>query len=432
MKRIVCDMSAILWAGLKAGIDKEFGQEVPDPKNPEKTLRINGWQHGYENAVSSLASTLNKFSAAPKDLLMVWDGKNAKLFRRAFDPGYKEGRDHSPEEYEQFSALREKIEQTFLDLGASSIWVDGWEADDVIAHLAKNLHGADVVVVSTDNDLAVLQGGRVSTYIGGELNHNKYGPWPAKFITCYKALVGDPSDRIKGAKGFGDKAFLELYVKYGDDGLELMSEMLDTGTLDKLEEDVDDFPKLKTILNDLEGAYRSWKCAKLYPHMINTLRKPLEYRCGMVKPGPHPDERLAKWAGVTHLVHASNLMKLSDDITKNIAAAEFVALDIETSANDESDEWISNLRQNKGEDDQVGIDVFGHELTGLGITCGPNSNVTYYFTVDHREEGGVRNLSRDQVKRVIENIPLNTPLVVHNMQFETVVLRNSLGDIWRR
>lgn len=430
MKRIVCDMSAILWAGLKAGVDREFGQKLPDPKNEEKTVFINGWQHGYENAVSSLVSTLNKFSAAPKDLLMVWDGKNAKLFRRAFDPGYKEGRDHMPEEYEQFSLLREKIEQTFLDLGASSIWVDGWEADDVIAHLAKNLH-CETVVVSTDNDLAVLQGGRVSTYIGGELNHNKYGPWPAHFITCYKALVGDTSDRIKGVKGFGDKAFLDLYVRYGDDGLELMSEMLDTGTLDKLEEDVEDFPKLKTILNDLEGAYRSWKCAKLYPHMVNTMRKPLEYKCGMVKPGPHPDERLAKWAGVTHLVHAGNLTKLSDDITRNIAVAEFVALDIETSANDTSDEWIENLRQNKGEDDQVGIDVFGHELTGLGITCGPNSNVTYYFTVDHREEGAVRNLSSDQVRRIVERIKPTQLKVIHNVSFELSVLQREWGEAWK-
>lgn len=430
MKRIVCDMSAILWAGLKAGVDREFGQKLPDPKNEEKTVFINGWQHGYENAVSSIVATLNKFSAAPKDMLMVWDGKNAKLFRRSFDPGYKEGRDHMPEEYEQFSLLREKIEQTFLDLGASSIWVDGWEADDVIAHLAKNLH-CETVVVSTDNDLAVLQGGRVSTYIGGELNHNKYGPWPAHFITCYKALVGDTSDRIKGVKGFGDKAFLDLYVRYGDDGLELMSEMLDTGTLDKLEEDVEDFPKLKTILNDLEGAYRSWKCAKLYPHMVNTMRKPLEYKCGMVKPGPHPDERLAKWAGVTHLVHAGNLTKLSDDITRNIAVAEFVALDIETSANDTSDEWIENLRQNKGEDDQVGIDVFGHELTGLGITCGPNSNVTYYFTVDHREEGAVRNLSSDQVRRIVERIKPTQLKVIHNVSFELSVLQREWGEAWK-
>ena len=431
MKRIVCDMSAILWAGLKAGVDREFGQKLPDPKNEEKTVFINGWQHGYENAVSSIVATLNKFSAAPKDMLMVWDGKNAKLFRRSFDPGYKEGRDHMPEEYEQFSLLREKIESTFLDLGASSVWLDGWEADDVIAHLAKNLHGAEVVVVSTDNDLAVLQGGNVSTYIGGELNHNKYGPWPAQFITCYKALVGDQSDRIKGVKGFGDKAFLDLYVRYGDDGLELMSEMLDTGTLHNLEEDVADFPKLKVILNDMDGAYRSWKCAKLYPHMINTMRKPLEYRCGMVKPGPHPDERLAKWAGVTHLVHAGNLMKLSDDITRNIAVAEFVALDIETSANETSDEWIENLRQNKGEDDQVGIDVFGHELTGLGITCGPNSNVTYYFTVDHREEGGVRNLSSDQVRRIVERIKPDQLTACHNTSFEISVLGREWGEAWK-
>ena len=71
----------------------------------------------------------------------------------------------------------------------------------------------------------------------------------------------------------------------------------------------------------------------------------------------------------------------------------------------------------------------GNSTTRHSVTFGRNMQHTYYITVDHVEEPGVTNLTKDQVKEFISAIPSHKHVVVHNSQFELVVLKNSLGDI---
>ncbi|MFO0683612.1 MAG: DNA polymerase I [Sandaracinus sp.] len=99
----------------------------------------------------------------------------------------------------------------------------GWEADDVIATLAKR--GADagmeVVIVAGDKDLAQRVGERVRmqdtmrdvTY-DAELVRKKWGVPPDK-IPDWLALVGDTVDNIPGVPGIGDKGAAALLEKYG-------------------------------------------------------------------------------------------------------------------------------------------------------------------------------------------------------------------------
>ena len=99
----------------------------------------------------------------------------------------------------------------------------GWEADDVIATLAKRGadEGMEVVIVAGDKDLAQRVGPNVRmqdtmrdvTY-DAELVRKKWGVPPEK-IPDLLALVGDTVDNIPGVAGIGDKGAAALLEKYG-------------------------------------------------------------------------------------------------------------------------------------------------------------------------------------------------------------------------
>ncbi len=121
--------------------------------------------------------------------MVVWDGYNANAYRRQFWPGYKVGR-NTPDKsvFDLFKVLQELLSYA----GVPQVKVDGYEADDVIAELVKRDEEKNLVqILSTDLDLAGLG---VPT-----LNKKKV---PER-LALYKTMVGDPSDKIPGIRGFG-------------------------------------------------------------------------------------------------------------------------------------------------------------------------------------------------------------------------------------
>ena len=104
----------------------------------------------------------------------------------------------------------------------------GYEADDIIGTLSKRMsaNGEKVVIVSGDKDLLQLlddnitmknpktRAGKttVDTYTPAEL-YEEYGVTPEEFVDL-KALMGDTSDNIPGAKGIGPKTAMPLIAEY--------------------------------------------------------------------------------------------------------------------------------------------------------------------------------------------------------------------------
>ena len=104
----------------------------------------------------------------------------------------------------------------------------GYEADDIIGTLSKKMsaNGEKVVIVSGDKDLLQLlddnitmknpktRAGKttVDTYTPAEL-YEEYGVTPEEFVDL-KALMGDTSDNIPGAKGIGPKTAMPLIAEY--------------------------------------------------------------------------------------------------------------------------------------------------------------------------------------------------------------------------
>ena len=105
--------------------------------------------------------------------------------------------------------------------------VEGFEADDTIATLARQAVGAGhrVVVVSGDKDLLqlvsdqvlVLNPGREgtgSTLYDRKLVEEKFGVPPERVVDVL-ALVGDAVDNVPGVPGIGDKGARDLVRQFG-------------------------------------------------------------------------------------------------------------------------------------------------------------------------------------------------------------------------
>ncbi len=143
------------------------------------------------------------------------------------------------EVYEEYKATREKAPDEMIEqlpqlknlaaaLGCPLVELAGYEADDLIATLARKAvdAGCDVVVVSGDKDLMQLVNKHVSIYnprkAGAEIERldekgveEKFGV-PPNQVRDVLALMGDTSDNIPGVPGIGQKTAIKLIKEFGD------------------------------------------------------------------------------------------------------------------------------------------------------------------------------------------------------------------------
>lgn len=129
-------------------------------------------------------------------VIFCWDPPNAIQRRRKIVPHYKAGRPPMADDVRQSQELMKTL---FAHAAVLQCEVPTYEADDVIAALARNA-GPDVLIHSNDGDF--LQLGVPTT---ADIALRKV---PPELIRLHKAAVGDPSDNLKGIKGFGEKSWL--------------------------------------------------------------------------------------------------------------------------------------------------------------------------------------------------------------------------------
>ncbi|UCV26713.1 DNA polymerase [Ferribacterium limneticum] len=435
MERMFIDLSSVCWTSLFAGKDEEFGIKV---EHKGKQVLVNSAQHGYENAINMIMGGANMNGITPSRFIIIEETGNSKGFRQRILPCYKDTSGDKPDEaYAQFNLLKPMIKQALMDVGACVVTHPNMEADDVIAYLTQFLPG---VILSNDGDMSVLCSERVKQWKGGKLlDSNPFGPFEAKYTRLYKALVGDDSDTYPGAKGFGDKAFLNMAIQFGDEGLDAFIDLLNLEEryywnqgkingkhLGTLAEDVAEFKPLQKVLDNIDTVVRCWMVAKLYPEKINTLRMPLQWQVGMIKVG-HFDERLRPHAGTVTLVTADNYPAMMARLPQQFAASPFVTLDIETSTPPESDEWLAAAAEDVDGKKDLGVDVLGSRLTGFSLTFGANNQHTIYVSVDHRD---TNNITVEQARQMVDLIPKKIQRPVHNSSFELTVLFQEWGEAW--
>jgi DNA polymerase-1 len=176
------------------------------------------------NAIYGFASMMVKILVEhqPKAVVVVWDaGMSGREV--VYEP-YKEQRKPRPDLLSEQWPHIPKVAEAF---GFTNVRVEGFEADDVIAALARQAQrdGIPVMVVSGDRDVYQLVGDgiRVMTTSRGITDtriydHDgvveRYGV-PPELVPDLIGLKGDTSDNIPGVPGIGDKTAMQLLQEFG-------------------------------------------------------------------------------------------------------------------------------------------------------------------------------------------------------------------------
>ncbi|MCX5665605.1 MAG: DNA polymerase I [Candidatus Omnitrophica bacterium] len=209
------------------------------------------------NAVYGFNSMLGKIikDEKPDMLAVAFDLKGPTFRHKKFDE-YKIHRKPMPDDLvSQMSYIKQLVQALNIPLYE----MQGYEADDLLATLAKKAEDKDIetFIVTGDKDALQLVDSHIKVYSthkeGLIYDAHKvkeiYGVGPDK-VTDIMALMGDATDNIPGVKGIGEKSAIELIGEFGSlDGL--------YKNIDKVKSDA----KKKILTEGRESAYLSKELA---------------------------------------------------------------------------------------------------------------------------------------------------------------------------
>lgn len=203
----------------------------------------------------NLKALLDKYK--PAYLAAAFDSRT-KTFRHEMFPEYKANRAKTPEDLHAQVPWIEEILEAF---GVPVLRVDTYEADDIIATVARKCaeDGRECRILSGDKDLLQLvtetckemqpdkANGGWDT-IGIEEVKEKWGIGP-ELILDYLSLVGDTADNVPGVKGVGEKTALKLLNEYGSlDGIGEHRDEIKGALGDKIRNDWENAGKSKELI----------------------------------------------------------------------------------------------------------------------------------------------------------------------------------------
>jgi len=156
----------------------------------------------------------------PGHLAVIFDAKGP-TFRKELYAEYKANRSAMPEDLvPQIPLIKEVVRAFKLPL----LELQGYEADDIIATLARRYaaSGMNVTVVTGDKDLMQIVDERISlldTMKGKRAREaeviERFGVPPRQVLEVL-GLAGDSSDNIPGVPGIGEKTASALIQEFGD------------------------------------------------------------------------------------------------------------------------------------------------------------------------------------------------------------------------
>ncbi len=231
------------------------------------------------NAAYGFTMMLNKIVAdeKPTHVIAAFD-KGMPAERLALYKEYKAQRTAMPDELRSQFGLVRRILQTH---GIPIVEMEGQEADDVIATLARQAEesGEQTLVVTGDLDLlqivdertTVLTTRRGITELGRydpAAVRERFGLAPSQ-LPDYRGLKGDPSDNLPGIPGVGEKTASKLLQAAGTlDALVARPELAGNPKLQRLVEEYGEQARLcrevSTVRRDLP-LHVDWEASRYQP-----------------------------------------------------------------------------------------------------------------------------------------------------------------------
>jgi DNA polymerase-1 len=182
-------------------------------------------QGQHTNAIYGFATMLLSLltSEKPTHVAVAFD-VSRKTFRSEIFPEYKANRAKTPDEFRsQMSYLHELV----TAFGITTFEVEGFEADDIIATIAKQAEreNAEVFICTGDRDSFQLVNEKTTVLypkrgvsdlsrMTPDAVQEKYGMSPEQYPD-FAALRGDPSDNLPSVPGVGEKTAAKWIVEYG-------------------------------------------------------------------------------------------------------------------------------------------------------------------------------------------------------------------------
>lgn len=209
----------------------------PNLKNEERIFLVDGHSYLYRafyatphlsnskglptNAIYAFLGMLRRLIKAqnPDILVIAFDSK-APSFREGIFREYKAQRPPMPD---NLSIQIPYVKEIITAMGFPVLELDGYEADDIIGTIVKQLEKRDglIHIITSDKDMMQLVSDKVYIFdtmkniiIGAKEVEERFGV-PPSLITDFLALSGDPSDNIPGVAGIGEKTARQLIQGFG-------------------------------------------------------------------------------------------------------------------------------------------------------------------------------------------------------------------------
>lgn len=174
------------------------------------------------NAVYGFVTMLGKIikDNAPDMLAVAFDMKGPTFRHKKYDE-YKIHRKPMPDELVGQMPYIKKVVSAY---NIPIYQLEGYEADDILATIAKKAEDNDIetFIATGDKDALQLVNNHIKVYntnkegliYDAEKVKERYGVTP-EMVPDIMALMGDASDNIPGVQGIGEKTAIELISEFG-------------------------------------------------------------------------------------------------------------------------------------------------------------------------------------------------------------------------
>jgi DNA polymerase-1 len=359
------------------------------------------------SAVFGFSSALLKIirEHQPDYLAVVFDTAKP-TFRHRMYPEYKSTRAKMPDQMrEQIPRIHQIVEAMDIPM----LEQEGYEADDVMASLARRAEkkDMDVILVTGDKDLLQLvndrirvldprRGGEDEVLYDEEGVRRRFGLEPGQIVD-FMSLKGDASDNVPGVPGIGDKTARKIIAEYGnlDAALEGAGEMSNARVRKGLTEHAGQARLSRDLVRLDDGLKMDVSFERLALGDFDTARlvelfRQLEFTSLLRQISVEgPDHRLDCTLVTTG--------KQFSALIRTLRRAGAFVLDVETTS----------------------TDPMAAELVGLAFAVQPGA--AYYLPVGHAEG---RNLELDEVLEGLRPVLADEKLAKcgHNIKYDRTVL----------
>ncbi|WP_297487578.1 DNA polymerase I [uncultured Cetobacterium sp.] len=416
-KAILLDVSAIMYRAFYGNLNFRTKNEPT------------GAIYGFMN---TLLSVIKQFD--PEYIGAAFDVKRSTLKRSEIYKDYKAKRESAPED---LITQIPRIEELLDCFGIERFKVPGYEADDVLGSLAKDLSEKNIetYIITGDKDLSQVLDTNVKIALLGKGENGglkileteedvieQLGVKP-KMIPDLFGLIGDSSDGIPGVRKIGTKKAVPMLDKYGN--------------LEGIYENIDHLTELpgigkSLIVNmkeDKELAFLSRELATIDIVDLNLKENQLAYK--------RDDERLVEFLkklefkSLIKKLSLENFVSKKTEVKESIKESENVQLGLFSFTGEVvNTETIGNETINiiKTKEDLNKLkDIVKSEKIGmflgeraLGISTKKND---YCVFLDELEISDLNNFFEDKTKLIsygFKNI-LKNGLKLNNIYFDTML-----------